>query len=77
MSESAKRSTVYFEPHLHRALRVKAAHTQRSLSDLVNEAVREALREDEEDLAAFDERGSEGTISYEQLLRDLRAHGKL
>jgi plasmid stability protein len=77
MSESAKRSTVYFEPHLHRALRVKAAHTQRSLSDLVNEAVREALREDQEDLAAFDERGEEGTISYEQLLKDLRAHGKL
>jgi len=77
MGESAKRSTVYFEPHLHRALRVKAAHTQRSLSDLVNEAVREALREDEEDLAAFSERGGEGTISYEQLLRDLRAHGKL
>ena len=77
MSESAKRSTVYFEPHLHRALRVKAAHTQRSLSDLVNDAVREALREDQEDLAAFDERSKEGTISYEQLLRDLRAHGKL
>ncbi|MBM3319358.1 MAG: CopG family transcriptional regulator [Candidatus Eisenbacteria bacterium] len=77
MSESAKRSTVYFEPHLHRALRVKAAHTQRSLSDLVNEAVREALREDQEDLAAFEERGDEATISYEQLLKELRAHGKL
>jgi len=77
MSESAKRSTVYFEAHLHRALRVKAAHTQRSLSDLVNDAVRAALREDQEDLAAFEARGEEPTISYEQLLRDLRAHGKL
>ena len=77
MSESARRSTVYLEPDLHRALRIKAAHTQRSLSDLVNDAVREALREDQEDLAAFDERGGETTMSYEQLLRDLRAHGKI
>ena len=77
MSESAKRSTVYFEPDLHRALRVKAAHTHRSLSDLVNEAVRMTLREDQEDLAAFDERASERTITYEELLKDLKAHGKI
>jgi plasmid stability protein len=77
MSGSARRSTVYFEPDLHHALRVKAAHTQRSLSDLVNDAVREALREDQEDLGAFGERSEERTISYEQLLRNLRAHGKL
>ncbi|HTY23075.1 MAG TPA: hypothetical protein VMC85_08085 [Desulfomonilaceae bacterium] len=77
MSESAKRSTIYFEPHLHRALRIKAADTQRSLSEIVNDAVRAALREDQEDLAAFDERRDEPTISYEELLRDLKAHGKI
>ncbi|MFH1278194.1 MAG: CopG family transcriptional regulator [Candidatus Eisenbacteria bacterium] len=77
MSEPTKRSTVYFEPNLHRALRVKAAHTRRSLSELVNDAVRESLREDHDDLAAFEAREGESTISYEQLLRDLRAHGKL
>jgi len=77
MSESAKRSTVYFDPELHRALRVKAAHTHRSLSDLVNEAVRMTLREDQEDLAAFDERADERTITYEELLKDLKAHGKI
>jgi plasmid stability protein len=77
MSESAKRSTIYFEPHLHRALRIKAADTQRSLSELVNEAVRAALREDQEDLAAFDGRRNEPTISYEELLKDLKAYGKI
>lgn len=77
MSESSKRSTVYFEPEIHKALRLKAACTHRSVSDLVNEAVRQSLREDHEDLAAFDERASEGTISYEELLNDLKTHDKL
>jgi plasmid stability protein len=77
MAELAKRSTIYFEPSLHHALRIKAAHTHRSVSELVNDAVREALREDQEDLAAFDERRGETTISYEELLKDLKAHGKI
>ncbi|MGA1368520.1 MAG: CopG family transcriptional regulator [Blastocatellia bacterium] len=77
MSESAKRSTIYFSPDLHRALRVKAAHTQRTVSDLVNDAVRLALREDQEDLAAFAEREGEPVLSYEELLKDLKAHGKI
>ena len=74
MSESARRSTVYFSPDLHRALRIKAAHTQRTVSDLVNDAVRMALREDQEDLAAFVERQSEPVMTYEALLKDLKAH---
>ena len=77
MSEDVKRSTVYFEPELHQALRIKAVHTRRSLSELVNDAVREALREDEADLAAFDERSDEPTITYEELLKVLKAHGKI
>ncbi|MDY0042062.1 MAG: hypothetical protein RBS57_17255 [Desulforhabdus sp.] len=77
MSENAKRSTVYFDPDLHRALRIKAAHTHRTLSDLVNEAVRMALAEDQEDLVAFDERADERTITYEELLKDLKAYGKI
>ena len=77
MSEPSKRSTVYFDPQLHAALRLKAAHTHRSLSDLVNEAVRQALAEDQEDLAAFAERAAEPTLTYEALLDDLRADGKL
>jgi len=77
MSEPARRSTIYLDSALHRALRIKAVHTRRSMSDLVNDAVRMALREDQEDLAAFDERAGEPTISYEELMRDLRAHGKI
>jgi len=77
MSESAKRSTVYFAADVHQALRLKAASTHRSISDLVNEAVREALREDHEDLGAFDDRVAEPTMTYEELLADLKAHGKL
>ena len=77
MGDSATRSTIYFESTLHRALRLKSAHTRRSISNLVNDAVRQALREDQEDLAAFDERVKEPLISYEQLLKDLKKHGKI
>ena len=77
MSESAKRSTIYLDPDLHRALRLKAIHTGRSMSDLVNESVRMAFREDQEDLSAFDERVKEPEMTYEALLNDLKAHGKI
>jgi len=77
VSEALKRSTIYFEPEVHQALRIKAAFTQRSISDLVNEAVRDVLREDHEDLRAYEHRVSEPTISYEELLDDLKAHGKI
>jgi plasmid stability protein len=77
MDGSSKRSTIYFEPELHKALRLKAASTHRSISDLVNEAVRQALQEDQEDLIAFDERKTEPTLTYEELLNDLKAHDKL
>lgn len=75
--ETSKRATVYFEPALHKAIRLKAAHTHRSVSDIVNDAVRLALREDQEDLAAFDDRAAESVISYEALLKDMKAHGKI
>lgn len=74
---SAKRSTVYFEPELHQALKLKAASTNRSVSDIVNEAVRLTLKEDQEDLAAFGDRVAEPTISYEALLDDLKRHGRI
>lgn len=75
--ETSKRATVYFEPALHQAIRLKAVHSHRSISDIVNDAVRLALREDQEDLAAFEDRIAEPVISYEALLKDLKAHGKL
>ncbi len=69
MGEVFKRSTIYFDSQLHAALRLKAAHSHRSMSEIVNEAVRAALAEDQEDLAAFEERASEPTLSYEELLK--------
>ena len=77
MSGESKRSTVYFEAEIHHALKIKAASTNRSVSDVVNEAVRVALREDQEDLSAFGERVAEPTITYEALLEDLKINGKL
>ncbi len=77
MSEVSKRSTIYFEPEIHHALRIKAANSHQTVSEVVNEAVRLALREDSEDLSAFEERSDEPTLSYEALLKDLKSHGKL
>jgi plasmid stability protein len=77
MSTASRRSTVYFESDIHDALRIKAASTHRSVSELVNEAVRQALAEDQEDLAAFEARQNEPTVTYEELLNDLKAHDKI
>jgi hypothetical protein len=77
MPEAPKRSTIYFDPQLHAALRLKAVHSNRSLSDLVNDAVRAALAEDQEDLAAFEHRLAEPVMTYEELLNDLKAHDKI
>jgi len=77
MATSQKRATVYFDPALHRALRVKAAETDRSLSDIVNEAVRLSLLEDAEDLAAFEEREAEPSLSFEDVVKELRRSGSI
>ena len=77
MSSVSKRATVYFDPALHRALRVKAAETDRSLSDLVNEAVRLSLVEDAEDLAAFEERAIEPDLSFEDVVKHLKRSGTI
>jgi len=77
MHETSKRSTIYFEPELHQALRLKAVSTHQSVSQLVNEAVRYLLQEDQADLAAFTEREAETTISYEEFLAELKADGTI
>jgi len=74
---SARRATIYLDPALHRALRVKAAETDQSVSDIVNEAVKQALAEDAEDLAAFRARAKEPNLDFETVLKDLRRRGKL
>lgn len=75
--QSTKRATIYFEESVHKALRLKAAESDTSISDLVNLAVRQSLAEDADDLQAFDERSSEPTISFEEFVRDLRQRGQL
>lgn len=72
-----KRATVYFDPTLHRALRIKAASTERSVSDLVNAAIWASLAEDAEDLAAFAARAKEPSLAFEDVLKDLKRRGKL
>lgn len=77
MKTSPKRATIYFDPDLHRALRLKAAETEQSVSELVNEAVKLSLAEEAEDLAAFEARASEPNLPFEEVLKDLRQRGKI
>jgi predicted DNA-binding protein len=77
MDKNSKRTTIYFDPDLHQALRIKAAETDRSISELVNEAVKYGLSEDAEDLAAFEERASEPNLRFEDVLQDLKKRGKI
>lgn len=73
----AVRSTVYLAPDLHQALRLKSAQSRRSMSEIVNTALRQALREDEEDLATARARAREPAMSYEVFLSKLKADGTL
>lgn len=77
MSVVNKRSTIYLAPDLHRALRLKSVETSRSMSDLINAAVKDALAEDMEDLAAFEARGGEPLITFESMLKDLKKRGRI
>jgi hypothetical protein len=72
-----KRATVYFDQQLHRALRLKAAETDCSVSEIVNDAVRRALAEDAEDLALFEERAHEPRLVFEDVLKDMKRRGRL
>ena len=72
-----KRATIYFDAEIHRALRLKAAATDRSVSDMVNDAVKIALSEDAEDIAAFDERAREKSVNFETVVRSLKRRGKI
>jgi len=74
---SGKRATVYLDPDLHRAVRVKAAETEKTVSELVNTALRQSLAEDAEDLASFRARSKEPNLDFETVLKDLRRRGKL
>ncbi|NQZ31220.1 MAG: CopG family transcriptional regulator [Oceanospirillaceae bacterium] len=77
MSQLSKRSTVYFDPAIHQALKVKSATCEQSVSELIDEALKLFMREDQEDLQAFSDRANEPEISYENLLSDLKKNGKI
>ena len=79
MGKESKRATVYFYPELHHALRLKSVETNRSLSDMVNEAVQLSLAEDAEDLEALSNRQGrwEPDLLFEDVVKDLKRRGKI
>lgn len=72
-----KRATIYLDADLHRAVRMKAAEIEKSVSDLVNAALRRSLAEDADDLAAFGDRAKEPNLDFEAVVKDLRRRGRL
>jgi len=77
MATLNKRATVYFDPEIHRALKIKAATTSQSISEIIDAVIRLELHEDEEDLRTFEERKNEPSMSYEDVLKDLKRNGKI
>jgi len=77
MSALTKRATIYLDPDLHKAVRLKSVETSRSMSDVINEAIRQALAEDSEDLESFKKRENEPVISFEEALKKLKQNGKI
>ncbi len=77
MATQTKRTTIYLEPDLHKALRLKAVAMSRSVSELVNDAVRGCLAEDAEDIVAFEDRMKEPLISYDEMVKRLKKDGRI
>jgi antitoxin-like ribbon-helix-helix protein len=77
LMETTKRATVYFDPEIHRALRLKAAATERTVSELVNEAVALALGEDAEDLEVFEQRRGGPHLSFDEVVKDMKRRGRI
>jgi len=77
MATPAKRATVYFDPIIHKALKLKSIETSKSISELVNSAVKKALAEDAEDITAFEERADEPVISFSEMVKRLKNDGRI
>lgn len=77
MTTLTKRATIYLDPSIFRAVQLKSIETFRSVSVVVNEAVRDALAEDADDLASFEQRNKEPVISFEAMLKELKRRGKI
>jgi hypothetical protein len=77
MEKKLKRATIYFEPKLHRALKIKSVQVDKTMSEIVNEAIRQILAEDLADLTAHQNRISEPNIEFQQVLKELKTGGHL
>jgi len=77
MAPKTKRSTIYLEPNLHKALRLKAAELEASMSDIVNDALRVIFEEDAQDLMDINQRKSETSVSFDDFVTELKASGQL
>ena len=77
MATLSKRATVYFDPEIHKALKIKAASTSKSISEIIDTVIRFELYEDEEDLRAFEERKNEPSMAFEDVLKELKSNGKI
>jgi len=77
MATPAKRATVYFDPIIHKALKLKSIETSKSISELVNTAVKEILAEDAEDISAYEERANEPLISFSEMVKRLKKDGRI
>ena len=77
MTAQTKRTTIYLDPALHKALRLKEIAASKSVSELINEAIRESFEEDYDDITAFEERVKEPIINYEEMIKNLKKNGKI
>jgi len=77
MATLSKRTTIYFDPDIHRVLKIKAASTNKSISEIVDTAIRRELTQDEKDLRIFEDRIHEPSISFEEILKELKVDGKI
>jgi len=77
MAANSKRTTIYLDPDLHRALRLKAVTISRSVSEIVADAVKEMLSEDAEDISAFEQRVKEPLVSYDEMVKRLKRDGRI
>jgi len=77
MKANTKRTTIYLDADIHHALRIKAAETENSMSELIGEAIKTSLVEDSIDLAAFEERKNEPSLAFEDVLKRLKKSGKI
>ena len=77
MESTQKRATIYLDPMLHKALKLKSIETSKSISALVNQAVRDALAEDAADITAYEERMNEPVISFSEMVKRLQQDGRI